>query len=290
MKRLLFWFTAVGLGLSGNAQSAFKAGDFSASLGAQAFSAYGNGNMYEVTQMFKNSALFPADLGTYSESSFSSFNGSGIASLATSFYWKKKSQESHTPMRALRLGLSFFGSFATHHSFHKETETAIDTLYSTGGQAYPVDSFNFRSVNVNSISQNLVIDASLIFRTNSSKRWTLYSGFGVQAGLTMNSKAELSNIETTNIRIREGGNFQGESSTFNYRSEVQSIPNSFVGALYIPLGIDWQAGSKTEFFKQLHFFAEMRPTLLINKGLFSGMDMNPGLSGQFGVRIQFLNP
>lgn len=290
MKRLLILITAVGLGQAAISQSALKAGDFSASLGGQAFSAYGNGGITELSNLFRNTDLFPKDLNTYSESGFFSISGSGMVSVSTSLYWKKKDQTDHSPDRALRLGLSFFGTYSAHQSYYKTDETPYDTVFSTGGQAYPVDSVYFKSVTFNSISQNLVLDASFIFRTNSSKRWTLYSGLGMQLGYTINPRAELSTFESSSIQLRDGGRLGDDQSTSEFKSYVRTIPNSVVASFYVPLGIDWQTGVKSEFFKQLHLFGELRPTLLFSRGLIEGTDVNPGVCGQFGVRIQFLNP
>ncbi len=290
MKRLMILITAVSLGQAAFAQSALKAGDFSASLGAQTFTANGNGGIAEFRNLFRDNTIIPLDIDTYTESAGLSFGGSGIVSLATSFYWKKKDQTEHTPNRALRLGVSFFGSYALHNSYYKTTETAIDTLYSSGGKAYPIDSVNFKSISLNSLSQNLVVDAALIFRTTSSKRWTLYAGMGMQLGLSVNPYAQVTMLEYNETELRDGGSLENEYRETTFTTHSRSLPSSLVASLYVPMGIDWQTGVKSEFFKQMHLFAEMRPSLLFSRGIVEGMDTNPGISGQLGVRIQFLNP
>lgn len=265
-------------------------GDFYTSLGFLASSANESGSLSDYQKAIPNSAL----LANFKSTSFGNvfhFSGSGNFNVSTSIYKWNEKQKAYSDNRALRVGVSFFGKYANYLNYDIYNKTPYDTLNSNNGTVYYIDSVYTEAGSMGSFSQNLSIDLSLIFRTNSSKRWTLYSGVGLQAGFEFNKKVIVNQYKSSSLQFSDSYQYSVRSEyDSDHQSESFNLKSGFVGLFYVPLGIDWQTGNRRPFFKQLHLFAELRPSLIIDNGILDGADINTGLSSQFGVRIKFLNP
>ncbi len=157
----------------------------------------------------------------------------------------------------LRVGISYCG-IGMSNFINKTDIVRYDTLTSSQtGQTIYSDSLIHRSYNMNYKSQQLRIDVSIIYRTNTAARWSIYGGIGIEAGGAVSAFTDIDYSEYITI---EPSNYTSSSySSSHDRSERFVNKNSYGYAVYLPIGIDFRVGNKSEFFKQLHVFYEARP-------------------------------
>jgi len=206
------------------------------------------------------------------------------------FNLRNKEKTGYYPNRLFRIGLTFGSSSSFANNFYKQESFPYDTLRSSNGTIYPIDSTSSQNLSMSVESKNILVDAALIFRTSSSKRWKLFAGIGVQAGAHFNGQAIVNQSNSSYLTLAQGGYmpFNNEVSS-NWKTESISVKPGFYGAAYIPMGIDWQTGKTKPFFKQLHLFYELRPTLGIIQQNGFGTEIKTGANQQLGIRIQFMD-
>lgn len=120
----------------------------------------------------KYSATFPnADSYAFLDCSNSTFS----VLLGLKFSDKQKTRYKNNIQ--LRLGISYYSTTLLSFGMNSSVKIPYDTLTSSQtGETMYIDSVISRSLEMNYNSEQLRIDGSLIFRTNSEARWSLYSG------------------------------------------------------------------------------------------------------------------
>jgi hypothetical protein len=125
-----------------------------------------------------------------------------------------------------------------------------------------MDSIIRKNLGMKYSSEQLRFDGSLIFRTNPEARWSLFTGIGITAGFSFNAYSEIYFSQTNSIEARFPN---GNSSTYyshfgnDWETEKFRNKNNLAFSTYIPMGIDFRIGKKSEFWKQTHLFYEIRP-------------------------------
>lgn len=211
------------------------------------------------------SVLLNKDLTDYSSSPRAfSMTGNTMFSAMMGLQFRDKQKTALLTNPLLRLGFSYISGTALTGSLYKEERKTYDTLTSTQtGQTIYMDSVKTETYDMNYNYEQLRIDGSLIFRTDPSARWTIYSGIGVTAGLSINSSTDIYYSSSTRTETR-GAN-GNTTSSFGYSNnrditrEKFNNKNSFGLSTYIPMGIDFRIGKKKEFWKRTHLYYELRP-------------------------------
>ncbi len=194
-------------------------------------------------------------------------------------------ENTNNSVSQFRIGFSYFGVNMSN-SVSKTDRKPYDTLTSSQtGQTWYSDSVTQRSYSMDYKSQQIRIDVSLIYRTNPAARWSLYGGIGMDAGGAVFTYTDINYYEYTTI---ESGIYTSNSSNSNNsknRSERIVNNNGYGYSVYLPIGMDFRVGSKSEFFKQLHLFYEFRPFInYMNIPLLGSMS-GVGAKMGFGVRV-----
>ncbi|MEX0966412.1 MAG: hypothetical protein WD077_04180 [Bacteroidia bacterium] len=210
--------------------------------------------------------------------------------LGIQFSDKKKTIYKSNPL--LRLGISYFsGTTLTGGSF-EEDRKPYDTLTSaqTGETVY-IDSVTTQYYGMNYSSEQLRFDGSLIFRTNPGARWSIYTGIGITAGLSINASTDISYSKSgrTETRYPNGNTFtshgysgSGSSKTEKFRNET-----NFGASTYVPMGIDFRIGNKREFWKRMHVFYELRPGINITSIPELRTITNASIQQGLGLRVSW---
>jgi hypothetical protein len=228
-----------------------------------------SGALTDFKALAPQSVLLNKDFTGYSSYNRAGLSGNTMYSVMLGIQFSDKQKTTYKSNPRLRLGINYFsGTTLTGNLFEGDRKT-YDTLTSTQtGQTVYIDSVTRRSSRMNYSSEQLRFDGSLIFRTNPEARWSLFTGIGITAGLSINAHTDIyySKYDMTVARYSNGNSFSSSyssNSEGNIKTERFRNKNNFGLSTYIPMGIDFRIGKKREFWKRTHLFYELRPGINI---------------------------
>lgn len=289
MKNLFFTFILAWMVVPSNAQTPLlKPAEFSASLGMSFLGGGKTGNYDDYFRHNPSSSILKQDYSSFNNNVGSFYQGSSNGTISTGFYLRNKDKSTYNENRILRLGISFGSSSSFANSYYKHDVVPYDTFTSNNGTQYPIDSNRVENLSMSVEATHLLLDAALIFRTSNSKRWKLFAGLGLQAGMNFNGKAMLVRTGSSYLSLPQGGYIPNDNErSSNWTTEAKTVRQGFTSIVYIPLGIDWQTGTEKPFFRDLHIFYEMRPSLSMVQHSGFGTEVKTGLNQMIGVRVNF---
>lgn len=193
----------------------------------------------------------------------------------------------------LRAGFQFY-SISTINSYGRIKEShRVDTLSSTSSNSSIfIDSVEDRSLYVSKQAELINVDFSLIFRTDTSKLWSLFGGAGFSTGVSINSYTRVNVRDHSHYEYRGDYNAQGSQSYYGLsswggREERHHNKMNFMANVYLPLGVDVRLGQQTAFWRRLHLFYEFRPGLSVltvpEIGTITGVSITHGV----GLMVRF---
>lgn len=265
----------------------------SSSLTFMPFASIGTGAISTVEDFEKlspNSSLIPKDLSGYTVNNQNVSSGSAGASILLGFKLRNKEGTGYRPNPVLRIGMSYYYNGALSSSAYKDEKFAYDTLTSGNtGDKIPVDSVALSSYSMNYTSQQLRLDASLIYKTDPEARWNFFAGFGATVGASISSQTNISNYNSYyfNPTLNEDFNNLYLFDDFTGETEATKNETNIAYSAYVPLGLDFRVANKSEFWKRVHLFYEMRSSVnmlsIPELGTYTTLDWQHG----FGVRVQW---
>ena len=212
------------------------------------------GSLDDLRKLAPQSDLLARDFSDFDQQAGGSyFNGGSLFMASLGLKFKKKDGSDYRANPQLRLGITYFSGTPLSAGVSRQESFVVDTLVSTvTGEIVLADSMVNQSYNMDYIADQLRLDAALIFRTKPEARWSLYGGFGVAAGISINPRTEV---------YYNTWDFDNESNSgFGaYESERFNNQTSFGLLAYLPLGLDFRLGKNQEFWKRLHLFYEFSP-------------------------------
>ncbi len=264
---------------------------------------FNNNFFYELSDFNKlapNSILLNRDLegftvsggGIYSSiyGVFFQNNSHLTMNLGISFRDDTKKGFNRSPL--LRLGVVYSNGEQFSNFLSKQQKFPYDTLTSSKGNA-PIylDSVYRESYFVSYNTEQVRLDASLIFQTKSSSRWSVFTGVGLNLGASINSKTAINYVESQYISSNNNASQQINISTnynndnVKYETEEFRNKSSFAFATYIPLGLDFRLGKKNNLWGKMHLFTELRPGLNFYNIPEIGTKVNSTMQSGLGLRV-----
>ncbi|PWH87144.1 hypothetical protein [Brumimicrobium oceani] len=251
------------------------------------------GSFNDFRELAPESELLQNDMSLINQNQGYSYlsNGSFSVLLGIQFSDKNKTRYKVNPL--LRLGLTYSSGSRLSTYNYGEERTPFDTLTSseTGNETY-IDSVYAERYSMNYNSEQILLNASLIFRTDHEARWSLFSGIGFTAGVSINSSTGI-HYFSEDWKEEQSTN---EFSVNNQPRDINIIDDEYENfenktnygfSAYIPIGVDFRIGNKKEFWKKAHLFYEVQPTLNVytipELGTFNSVNFRHGI----GVRINF---
>lgn len=239
-----------------------------------------------------SSKLLSHDLSGFSEGGFYLRSSNNIFSGNLTLLFPDAGKTSYRERMQLRVGFMYFAGDVLSNTFNKTVSKPYDTLYSaqTGNETY-LDSVISTTYNMNHRSEQLRLDASLIFTTNPAARWSLFGGIGLTAGYAVSAETHISYHSNRRTEALNSSNYVSYHS-----SEIHNVQEQFKSkggagfSAYVPVGLDFRIGKKRDFWKRLHLYYEARPSLDYSSvpGIFSGWRGN--LQHGLGARITLDQP
>lgn len=254
--------------------------------------AYSNSNttLQEFQVFAPGSTLLQQDYtGFQSSSYYSNGYGDGME-LMLGLHVRDKAGTGYNENVQFRVGIGYSYVSNIWEGFYKDDRFPFDTLVSnrTGNEIY-IDSVLNRNLSLEQNSEYLRLHLSVLYRTDNSKRWSLYGGVGAYGGIGFNS--------TSSVRYSEYGYTEGDEAYYqdfygypNYNQientvEEYKTESGYSVSVYAPLGVDFRIAKSNDFFKRVHLFYEMRPgvdfTHVPNYGGINRVYMQFG----FGIRV-----
>lgn len=253
-----------------------------------------NSTLGDFKKLAPESKLLKGDFSGYQSSSFQGFGFNSIFSVMMGFRFGKADKSAYKANPVLRLGFSYISSNNLASSYYQSQTIRYDTAVSiNSGQTYYLDSTTTRNYNMNYNSEQLRLDASLIYRTDPKARWSVYSGIGLNVGMSLNANTEIyyTPFSTTNENSSSYYSpyyypYQQTSST---SSESFRNSTNFGVSSYVPLAVDFRIGKKRPFWQRTHLFFEMRPGVNVTSIPELGTFAKGYFQSSWGIKINWEN-
>lgn len=249
------------------------------------------GSQTEFMELAPGSNLLAQNYAGFTPYSGSYTTGSSYLSVQLGMNFRNPQTGNLRKNPQLRLGLTYHQTSPLMGGFYSWEQKPWDTLVSTQtGQQYYVDSVTSRDANFWYSGKQIKADASLLFRTNPARRWSLFAGLGLAAGFTFNAKTTIE--YSTHRRTQAYYNprsfiyFPYDPSDSESQTEEFSNRPSWVFSGSAPMGFDFRIGKKQAFWQKMHLFYELRPSF----NLFGVPDLstlsNLSLQQGIGLRVE----
>ena len=196
--------------------------------------------------------------------------------------------------RTLRLGISAQQFTNTLYSIFNESSNRVDTLLNANTSTIFgfVDSVRHENTYADYSATALKLDVAFLWSTDASRRVSLFAGVGVNAGILLAAQTYIHSHEWTERQITDSTGTpisysHFNSGRFNSREERFNNKAGWAGSAYIPFGVDFRIGRKHSFWKQLHLFAEVRPSLSIISVPETKTVVLPGVQNTIGLKVRW---
>lgn len=183
--------------------------------------------------------------------------------LGFSFSDKDRTEMKGNPH--LRIGLTYrSGDLLAGNAWRTDRYT-FDTLSSSGGAEYTVDSVFNNNYRMNYSSKQLHLDISVLFRTSPERKASLFGGIGITSGVGLDSRTDINYAQdvSTVVNYPTYQDYMGIKGANVGQNEANKNEMAFGFSAYVPLGLDIRLGNKNEFWKRIYLSLEMRPSLNI---------------------------
>lgn len=233
-------------------------------------------------KLASNSLLLAEDYGNYV-----SYYGSSNFKAGIGLQFRNKEKTGFRNHMELRLGVAYSGYNGYSSYASNSTNTPYDTLVSQQtGNEYYIDSVHVNFASVSHTFDLLSFDASLIFRTNSEARWSLYGGLGASFGTSLYANTRVSKGSYSyTTGVTTGGNYSWHSSTGDYENYNNGSNTSFM--VYVPVGLDFRVANNNQFFNKLHFYTEVTPSFSLRNINSYETIKSPAIGINFGAYYRF---
>lgn len=158
---------------------------------------------------------------------------------------------------------------------------AYDTIFVDGNTFY-ITIMKNKLLEIQTSCNKFFFDFSYIHSLPEERLMRIYAGFGLLAGLSYNSRFY--------TIYSEGNSVVSSSSPPNYyikNFENIKTKNKFISTLYVPIGFDFRLGKKSDFWKLIHLFAEIRPAITIQNVSRNKTVFKLSSNSNVGIRLSF---
>jgi hypothetical protein len=231
------------------------------------------------------SKLLAGDFNGYKKFVSSENNGM-IQSMLIGIKLRDKQKTGYRKNKLIRVGFSYYTSLDTYLNYINKETIRYDTLTSNlTGQQFFIDSISEDGVNLMHSSEQLRLQASIIYSTESSARWCFYGGIGFSAGSTMNNRTVIYSYNNSYINF----DYQNQDERPLYKLDEQedyTTSNNFVWSVFTTAGLDFRIGKKRKFWQPIHLYLELHPTVEVVYNSYGKNPANTQITSCFGVRYQ----
>jgi hypothetical protein len=249
------------------------------------------GTRDDFVKLAPNASMLQRDVAGFNNTSSGGFYGSGAFSFGVGMALGDAERERELKP-VLRLGFMYQSGSSMAYSLSRETRFTFDTLTSgTTGHMVFRDSLRNERYYYKYYSEQIRLDASLLYRWNEEGRWSLYGGAGLALGVSLNSRTQLQYTDQWSTLLRMPANavsnlwFNDDS----WQMETETVRNksNLSAMLYVPVGVDFRIGKNRPFWQKLHLFYEFRPGVHVLSVPELGTFSRAGIIQGLGFRLKW---
>jgi len=137
-------------------------------------------------------------------------------------------------------------------------------------------------------SDQLRLDLSVLFSTDPSLRWSIYTGLGLNAGRSFKAETTINYNIYRYAEPNWESNYHNINASYTYETETFQGKNNFGFSAYIPLGIDFRIWKNSKLLNYLHLFYEARPGITRTVIPETCHYTNATLQQNLGIRIEWI--
>ncbi len=236
-----------------------------------------------------NSTILQTDFSKANLSYYGdAFNIASVFNAFVNFNLKDKEGNQGVLTPRFRFGISFMQNNVLQANYTIEDRYRVDTLISNRtGKSYFVDSTHRQSYDFNYQQNNLLLAAGFIISTNQERRFFVFAGLGVGAGISFQASTNINTYDSYYIEDLYGYNDRNRYESFsseNYKREAYANKASFSLNFSSPLGLDFRMGNNG-IWKNIHLVTELKPMLFVNDVPEVGTFISTGFINNFGFRF-----
>ncbi|MCW5900039.1 MAG: hypothetical protein KIT10_12290 [Flavobacteriales bacterium] len=187
------------------------------------------------------------------------------------------------PGPELRAGIHHASGTAGTLGWSRTDRVPVDTLYSTGGQYFVVDSTRSEEYQYRHQAERLGVEAAIVFRTSGPSRWSLFGGGGVGAGAVLNARTTVRHTVTTDVSYP-----YGSASRHTHEEREQRYRNQGGGWVTVQtvLGFAFRLARQGDFLRRMDLCFELRPQTITRFGGDLGSSISFGSQQMLGLRVR----
>lgn len=240
-------------------------------------------------KLVPNSSLLQKDLNGFQQSNSSAFYASSALSAQTGWKLFNPKTQSYRSKVSLRLGFNLLRGYSLSSNWYQNESFTFDSLTSSQNDLIIYrDSVYNRNFSANYQSTQFRLDAAMVWKSSSEKRLQVWGGLGINAGISLNSIVDVNFIDSGRIVTYDNNNEvfyqQGDYFASGSLRERSSARNNFGFSAYVPLGISFRIGNKSELLRRFHLVFEARPGL--NATVIRGLNSTWNPSFQYGIGLK----
>ncbi len=228
------------------------------------FASTGPADLMAFDKLAPGSAILSRNYSDYVSSDYNLYANSNFQ-ISMGLALRNSDKSEYRQNMQLQIGMSHTSALNLSQVRWREIRKPYDTLLSqqTANRLY-VDSITSHYVDAQNGSDKLSLQAALVFRSNPALRWSIFGGLGVSGGLSYNSFTHIhyTMINRTALVDETGSEYFGyypDDPDFYQEEEIFRNKSSFSGSVYLPFGVDFRMGEKSDLLKRMHIYSELRP-------------------------------
>lgn len=233
----------------------------------------------------------PIQSRNYSEVRWANYATSGQYSWSAGLNIDPKDKYRNQLSRAasFQIGLSYLSAALVANSVETFRHVTYDTLFDLNNNPDRLyDSLFLHTQYLSCWSQEMRLDAAVMFRSSLKRRVSFFAGLGLSGGYAVNVTTLYwtdENIQTSDRDLGQKPDYSrlrawGPEEYFWSRNRF-----FFVWAAQLPLGIDFRLSDKHKFFRRTHLYLEYRPTVNVRYTKEPGTLVHRGNMRSLGLRV-----
>jgi hypothetical protein len=217
-------------------------------------------------KMEPNSSTLSKDFSEYNYSNQNiAINSTIMFSILAGFKMRESDKTSWKKNMQMRIGINYLPYAGFDGKMSKKNTYIIDTLVSKkNGNEYYIDSVNYDNYRFRYNNDQLRIHVSYIYSSNPDLKWSIYGGFGINAGGSLVNNLEIVHSNYTKFNSTNNNTSYLAGIEEYENNEIIKCKRNFGGSVFLPFGIDYRLANSNQFFSKIHLFYEISPGLNFN--------------------------
>jgi hypothetical protein len=250
----------------------------------------GQNNLNDFRKLAPTSDLLKTDLNSLDYSYTTTINSNGPALVANIILVNNSNKSNKRLNQEIHLGFVYNSMVISSLNVFEESSFRVDTLTSsqTGNQSF-VDSVSIESLSGDFTQNQLFLSSAYVVSSNPENRLKFYAGIGVGAGLSISASTNINYFKSNFLDSEATGRNSNpdRNEDFQSKSERFSNRNSFVGRIFVPIGLDLKLSKKNASWSKCHLLLETQPNLTYVSTPMLTSKVETGNISSIGFRYDF---